>query len=180
MWKKQLISHQPKRIDVKEWWRISGTRRKNLKRQLPLTNFDEKEGLLKIWQDLKEKHNALSRVENQRKRRVKRRKRQGRFFQEQYKYARNIFDKPKSGVLKTDKNLLEKCLKDMYSDPRRHIPLENNSNLVLPASPKVEFDMKPLTRDVIRWILSKSRNKSSPGRNGISFLLYKKCPNLLK
>ena len=48
-------------------------KKKNLKRQLCLANFDEKEGLLKIWQDLKEKHNALSRAENQRKRRVKRR-----------------------------------------------------------------------------------------------------------
>ena len=76
---------------------------KNLKRQLHLANFDEKEGLLKIWQDLKEKHNALSRGENQRKRRVKWRKEQGRFFQEPYKYARNIFDKLKSGVLKTEK-----------------------------------------------------------------------------
>ena len=136
--------------------------------------------MLKIWQDLKEKHNALSRAENQKKRRVKRRKEQGRFFQEPYKYARNIFDKPKLGVLKTEKNLLEKYLKDMYSDPRRHIPLENNSNLVLPAGPKVEFDMKPPTRDEIRRIVSKSRNKSTPGPNGIPFLLYKKCPNVLK
>ena len=30
-------------------------KKKNLKRQLCLANFDEKEGLLKIWQDLKEK-----------------------------------------------------------------------------------------------------------------------------
>ena len=155
-------------------------KKKNLKRQLRLANLDEKEGLLKIWQDLKEKCNTLSRVENQRKRWVKRRKEQGRFSQESYKYARNIFDKPKLGVLKTEKNLLEKYLKDMYFAPRRHIPLENNSNLVLPAGPKVEFNMKPPTCDKIRRIVSKSRNKSTPGLNGISFLLYKKCPNVLE
>ena len=34
-------------------------KKKNLKRQLHLANFDKKEGLLKIWRDLKEKHNAL-------------------------------------------------------------------------------------------------------------------------
>ena len=146
-------------------------KKKNLKRQLRLANFDEKEGLLKISQDLKEKHNALSRAKNQRKRRVRRRKEQGHFFQEPYKYAKNIFDKPKSGVLKTEKNLLEK--KDMYSDPRWHILLENNSNLVLPAGPKVEFDMKPRTRDEIRRIVSKSRNRSTPVPNGITFLLYR-------
>ena len=83
-------------------------------------------------------------------------------------------------MLKTEKNLLEKYLKDMYSYPRRHILLENNNNLVLPAGPKVKFDMKPPPHDEIRRVVNKSRNKSTPGRNGIPFLLYKKCPNVLK
>ena len=49
----------------------------------------------------------------------------------------------------------------------------------MPAGPKVGFDMKPPTRDEIRRIVSKSRNKSTSGPNGIPFLLYKKCPNVL-
>ena len=68
----------------------------------------------------------------------------------------------------------------MSSDPRRHITLEIISNLVLPAGPNVEFDMKPPKRDEIRRIVTKSRYKSTPGLNGIPFLLYKKCPNVLK
>ena len=120
-------------------------KQRNLKRQLCFANFDEKEGLLKIWQD-KEKYNTLSRTENQRKRRVKQRNEQGCFFQEAYKYARNIFDKPKSGVLKTEKNLLEKYLKDMYSDPRRHIPLENNSNVFVAASHQTGLDTRSKAR----------------------------------
>ena len=58
---------------------------------------------LKIWQDLKEKHNALSKAQNLRKRPVKWRKEQECFLQEPYKYARNIFDQPKWGVFKTEK-----------------------------------------------------------------------------
>ena len=50
----------------------------------------------------------------------------------------------------------------------------------MPAGPTVEFDKKPPTRDEIRRIVNKSRNKSTPGPNGIPFLLYKKCPNVLK
>ena len=46
-------------------------KKRNLKKQISLANADEKEGLLKIWKDLKEKHNALSKAENMRKRRVK-------------------------------------------------------------------------------------------------------------
>ena len=54
--------------------------KKNLNKPIRFANADEKEGLLKIWQDYKEKHNVLSKAENLRKRRVKRRKEQERFF----------------------------------------------------------------------------------------------------
>ena len=40
--------------------------------------------------------------------------------------------------------------------------------------------MKPPTHDEIRRIVNKSRNKSTPDSNGIPFLLYKICPNVLK
>ena len=46
-------------------------KKRNLKKQIRFTNMDEKEGLLKIWQDLKEKDNNLSKAENLRKRQVK-------------------------------------------------------------------------------------------------------------
>ena len=39
-------------------------KKRNLKKQIRFANADEKEGLLKIWQDLKEKHNALRKAEN--------------------------------------------------------------------------------------------------------------------
>ena len=156
-------------------------KKRNLKKQIHLASSeDEKEGLLKIWQDLKEKHNALSRAENLRKRRAKRRKEQERFFQEPFKYARSLFDQPKSGVLKTEQDTLEKYLRETYSDPNRHIPLEHNSNLFWPAVPNVKFDLKPPKREELRRIVNKSRNKSTPGPNGIPFLVYKKCPEVLK
>ena len=40
--------------------------------------------------------------------------------------------------------------------------------------------MKLPTCKEIRCIVSQSRNKSTPGPNGIPFLLYKKCPKVLK
>ena len=108
-------------------------KKRNLKEQIHFANMDEKEGLLKIWQELKEKHNALSKAANLRKRQVKRGKKRKRFFLVPYKYARNIFDQPKSAMLKTKKKVLEKHWKDSYSDPNWHIPLEYNNNLVWPA-----------------------------------------------
>ena len=51
------------------------------------------------------------------------------FFQQVYKYVRNIFDQLKSGVVKLEKTVLEKHLKDTLSDPNRHIPMEHNNRL---------------------------------------------------
>ena len=39
--------------------------------------------------------------------------------------------------------------------------------------------MKPPTCEEIRRIVCKSRNKSTPGPNGMPFFLFKKCPKVL-
>ena len=153
-------------------------KKRSLKKQIRFANADEKEGLLKICQDLKEKLNALSKAENLRRRRVKRRKEQEFLLQVPYEYARNIFDQPKSGVLKIEKICSGEILKKTktYSDPNRHIHLEHDNNLVWLAIPKVRCNMKPPTREEIRRIVSKSRNKFTIGPNGIPFLLLKNLP----
>ena len=58
--------------------------------------------------------------------------------------------------------------------------MEHNTNLVWPANPGEELNMKAPTLDEIRQIVKKTRNKSAPGPNGIPFLLYKRCPKVLK
>ena len=92
--KKQLIRPPAKENRHQRMMKDLRNKKRNLKRQLYLANFNEKEGLLKIWQDLKEKSNTLSREENQRKRRVKWRKEQGRFFQEPLRQPGRSADNP--------------------------------------------------------------------------------------
>eukprot|EP00745_Piridium_sociabile_P006712 TRINITY_DN14328_c0_g1_i10.p3 TRINITY_DN14328_c0_g1~~TRINITY_DN14328_c0_g1_i10.p3 ORF type:complete len:105 (+),score=20.41 TRINITY_DN14328_c0_g1_i10:577-891(+) len=41
------------------------------------------------------------------------------------------------------------------------------------------FNNKPPTLDEVKKVVQKARAKSSPGPNGIPYLLYKKCPNVL-
>ena len=74
----------PVKKDIKEWCWISEWR-EIFKKANCFANVDKKEGLLKIWQDPKQKHSALSKAENLRKRWVKWKKDQEGFFQEPYK-----------------------------------------------------------------------------------------------
>ena len=155
-------------------------KKRHLKKLLRTAPQEEKEGLRKLWNELKTKHSALSKAEYLRQRRFKRKREQDRFFREPYKYARHIFDQPKSGVLKAEKSSLEEHLRKTYSDPQRDVPLKHNPNLVWPDGPGERFNKKLPTLDEINRIVSKARCKSAPGPNGIPYVLYKRCPKVLQ
>ncbi|GFN92422.1 reverse transcriptase [Plakobranchus ocellatus] len=95
-------------------------------------------------------------------------------------FARQLFQQPKSGTLTVDREELETYLKKTYSDPTREIPLEETTGLVWPDDPGIKFDSKhPSLQEVIA-VVNKARAKSAPGPNGVPYLLYKRCPNVLK
>ncbi|GFO17902.1 polyprotein [Plakobranchus ocellatus] len=87
---------------------------------------------------------------------------------------------PSSGTLTVDREELETHLKTTYSDPTREIPLEETTNLVGPAAPRIKFDSKPPSLQEVIAAVKKARAKSAPGPNGVPHLLYKRCPNVLK
>ena len=49
-----------------------------------------------------------------------------------------------------------------------------------PATPGEEFNSKPPSLKEINAEVQKARTKSAPGPNGVPYLLYKRCPNVLK
>ena len=67
-----------------------------------------------------------------------------------------------------------------YSDPSREIPLSEPAGLVWPAAPAEEFNSKPPSLKEINALVQKARAKSAPDPNGAPYLLYKRCPNVLK
>ena len=48
-----------------------------------------------------------------------------------------------------------------------------------PGRPTTPFNDKPLTLEEVKRVVKKARAKSSPGPNGIPYLLYKKCHEVL-
>ncbi|GFO06373.1 polyprotein [Plakobranchus ocellatus] len=137
-------------------------------------------GLLVIWRQLKARYSALSRAESARKKRSQKRKNQERFIRDTFHFARQLFQQPKSGTLTVDREELETHLKKTYSDPTREIPVEETKGFVWPATPGIKFDSKPPSLQEIIAVVNKDRAKSAPGPNGVPYLLYKRCPNVLK
>ena len=71
-------------------------------------------------------------------------------------------------------------MRKKYSDPNREIPFSEPAGLVGPAAPGEEFNSKPPSLKEINAVVQKARAKSAPGPNGVPYLLYKRCPNVLK
>ncbi|KAK3779423.1 hypothetical protein RRG08_015824 [Elysia crispata] len=78
------------------------------------------------------------------------------------------------------KEQLETHLRKTQSDPDREIPLSEPAGLVWPDAPGEEFNSKPPSLKEINAVVQKARVKSAPGPNGVPYLLYKRCPNVLK
>ncbi|KAK3779040.1 hypothetical protein RRG08_016588 [Elysia crispata] len=78
------------------------------------------------------------------------------------------------------KEQLETHLRKTYSDPNREIPLSEPAGLVWPAAYGEEFNSKPPSLKEINAVVQKARAKSAPGHIGVLYLLYTRCPNVLK
>ncbi|GFO03431.1 reverse transcriptase [Plakobranchus ocellatus] len=123
---------------------------------------------------------SSGKAESARKKRNQKRENQERFIGDPFQFARQLFQQSKSGTLIVVREELETHLKETYSDPTREIPLEKTTSLVWPATPGIKFDSKPPSLQEVIAVVNKTRAKSAPGPNGVLYLLYKRCPNVLK
>ncbi|KAK3735128.1 hypothetical protein RRG08_054480 [Elysia crispata] len=99
------------------------------------------------------------------------------------KQMKSATEEEKNGLQelwRVQKEQLEAHLRKTYSDPNREIPLSEPAGLVWPATPGEEFNSKPPSLKEINAEVQKAGNKSAPGPNGVPYLLYKRCPNVLK
>ncbi|GFO45642.1 reverse transcriptase [Plakobranchus ocellatus] len=154
--------------------------KRKLKKQIRAASSEETNGLLVIWRQLKARHSALSRAESARKKCSQKRKNHERFIRDPFQFARQLFQQLKSITLTVEREELETHLKKTYSDAAREIPLEETTGLVWPAAPGIKFDSKPPSLQEVIAVVNKARAKSAPGPNGVPYLLYKRCPNVLK
>ena len=122
----------------------------------------------------------ISRAENQRKHRKKKRQAWRAFYSNPYAFAKKLFVESKSGKLDVPKEELENHLKMTYSDDLNGIPIPHLRDLPKPQDPTVMFDDSGIKPKEVRNFVHKARAGSAPGLNGISYKLYKNCPRVLR
>lgn len=66
------------------------------------------------------------------------------------------------------------------SDPLREQELEPNKALINPAPPVTEFNLREPSLKEVEEIIKAARSASTPGPSGVPYLVYKRCPELLR
>ena len=154
--------------------------KKEARKQWKLAGSEAKEGLKAIWVLLKKRHSDLCKGERALRRKKEQQRCRQEFFKGPFEFARKLFEQPRSGVLEVPRNELEQHLRSTYSDPLRLQDLSDMEGTTMATAPRTPFDCRPPSLKEIGQIVRKARNKSAPGPNGIPYLVYKKCPGVLK
>ncbi len=89
-----------------------------------------------------------------------------------------MFEGEKNGVLNIPKEDLEAHLRKKYTNPLTDTLLRRLNEPSHPYPLEEKFDDSPLKLGGIKDLVRKAQAKSSPGINGISYKLYKRCPKI--
>ena len=93
-----------------------------------------------------------------------------------YAATKKMFTESKSGRLKCTKTELDDHIRTTYSDPVRDKP--PMEGLKHPSSPGSMFQLGSLKEKELDDFVRKSRAKSAPGGDGVSYKVYKYCDRL--
>ena len=115
-----------------------------LKRRLKEAPIHERPELQNILNDIQKRILVISRAENQRKHRKKKRQAQRAFYSNPYTFEKKLFVESKSGKLNVPKEELENHLKMTYSDDLNGIPIPSLIDLPKPQDPTVMFEISSI------------------------------------
>ena len=133
-----------------------------------------------LLDDIKQEILVLSRAENHRKRRKKKRKTRESFYRNPYAFAKKLLTAAKSGRLDIPQQELEDHLRKTYSDPLKAVPLPPMDGIPPLEEPETSLWAGGLRLYEAREFIRKARTCSAPGLNGKSFKLYKNCLTVLE
>ena len=143
---------------------------------------EEKDAVRQLQDEKIRELRLAKRAEAVRKRRRKFAKNCNDFLSHPFDFARNVIAPKPRGTLESSKEEVEQHLKAAHG--RKEGPEEKqmpeDTETEKQEQPEFEYDDTPPTWHQFNRILRKTRNKSSPGPNGVPYLVYKRCPGVAR
>ena len=151
--------------------------RKEVKKAKKSKNKDSIADAKKEYLRLVRLHNKSRRNEI-RKKKKEDRKEQERFRKNPYEYSKKLLDEQVKGNPTFTKEDADRFFKNEYSDKERGVLYQKLEGLPEAPEPEFSFTMDKLCRADFDKKLKNRRNKSSPGPNGVPYVVYKRCPHI--
>ena len=92
---------------------------------------------------------------------------------------RKYYREKRSGYQENTPAEIDSFLHDNLKYPNRDQDLTENTLLIRPEAPTMDFDLKEPTWKEIKAVIKTTRLASAPGPNDIPYNVYKCCPQLL-
>ena len=136
----------------------------------------EKKQLMRKWRLMSKTRRQL-RIERENKDVARKTANARRKFRaDPYKFAQELFDPPNKSAPTFDVQTAHTHFVKTNSDAHRSVVLEPMPGWIRPPSPRIKFDESVPTAEQLADAVRGKRTKCSPGMNGITYLVYKKCP----
>ena len=140
----------------------------------------EKEAIKQLQGDKLQKLRLAKRAETLRKGRKKFSKNCNSFLSQPFEFARNVIAPRPTGNLKSSKNKVEDYLRQTHGRKEEAERTDIPEDMFEYKEPEEQFDNELPSWKEFNSRLRKTRNKSSPGPNGVPYLVYKRCPGVAK
>ena len=102
------------------------------------------------------------------------------FKKDHWKYTKNLFNPVSAaGSPKFTKEQAENYFAPLYRDDHRDHNYEAMDTMERPPAPEKLFDLEAPTLGELHRSTRKKRNGAAAGLNGLSYVVYKKCPSLV-
>ncbi len=151
-----------------------------LKKQYKKATDEEKRPLAELQNILRKKLMILRRAEWHRRRGRERARKRAAFIANPFGFTKQLLGDKRSGRLECSREEVNSFLQDTVSDSLREHDLEPNKALISPAPPTTEFNLKEPSLKEVEEIIKAARSASTPGPSGVPYLVYKRCPELLR
>jgi len=105
---------------------------------------------------------------------------QMKFKKDPWRYAKDLFHPPSAGQPTFTVDAATEYFTKVYKDEARSAVFKPLPGWKRPHRPTKLFDLNAPKLDQLKEAVRKKRNRNAPGLNSIPFLVYKRCPELLK
>ena len=155
--------------------------KKELRRKLKKASFENKPDteIKQIKQEFLKVvrlHNKVRKLELKHKEKKDQTRAQEAFKEDPHKYAKTLLDdQAKQGAPELNKESANEYFRTTYCDTKRQHRYNPLRGIPKADAPRHQFEAKTPSLTELENVILKKRNKSAPGINAISYLVYKKC-----